>query len=188
MMKRDLCLQALARHIPNEIVVAVYSAAVDWVDIRPHDLNYFSIGAMGIGSSHALGLALGCPHRKIIVLDGDGSLLMNLGSLVTIANLAPSNFYHFLCENGTYEANGDHPIPGRDRVSFAGLAKAAGYPVVHEFSDLAQFDREVPNILAGKGPAFVNLKIVPGERRTPDFNAFHAPARREAFRTAIRQL
>lgn len=188
MMERDQCLRILAKHIPNEIVVAVYSAAVDWLAIRPHALNYFSVGAMGLGSSHALGLALGCPQRKVIVLDGDGSLLMNLGSFVTIASLAPSNIYHFLCENGTYEANGEHPIPGQGRVSFAGLAKAAGYPVVHEFSDLAQFDGDVPNILAGKGPAFVNLKVVPGERRAPDYDALYAAARREAFKIAMKQV
>ena len=84
MMQRDRCLHILAGHIPDEIVVAVYSAAFDWVLIRPHVLNYFSVGAMGLGSSHALGLALGCPHRTVIVLAGDGSLLLSLGSRVTV--------------------------------------------------------------------------------------------------------
>jgi len=77
---------------------------------------------MGLASSHALGLALGRPDKRVIVLDGDGSLLMNLGSLVTIGAAAPPNLYHFVCENGTYEANGGHPIPGRDKVDFAGFA------------------------------------------------------------------
>ena len=66
---------------------------------------------MGLASSHALGLALGRPDKRVIVLDGDGSLLMNLGTLVTAAAAPPKNFYHFVCENGTYEANGGHPIP-----------------------------------------------------------------------------
>ena len=188
MMPRDQCLRILARHIPNEIVVAVYSSAVDWLVIRPHALNYFSVGAMGLASSHGLGFALGCPQRKVIVLDGDGSLLMNLGSLVTIANVAPPNLYHFVCENGTYEANGEHPIPGQGRVSFSGLARAAGFPAVHEFSDLAQFDSAVPNILASTGPVFVNLKVVPGERQKPDFDAFHAVAGRDAFKTALKEV
>lgn len=187
MMQRDRCLRILAELVPDEIVVAVYSAAFDWVHIRPHALNYFSVGAMGLGSSHALGLALGRPQRRVIVLDGDGSLLMNLGSLVTIANMAPSNLYHFLCENGTYEANGEHPIPGQGRVSFSGLAKAAGYAVVHEFSDLARFRRDVPGVLAGKGPAFVNLKVVPGERRVPDYDALYASASRQTFKEALQQ-
>ena len=86
MMKRDDCLKALARHVTDaDIVLPVYSTAFDWIEIRPHPLNYLSHGAMGLASSHALGLALGRPDRRVIVLDGDGSLLMNLGSLVTIA-------------------------------------------------------------------------------------------------------
>ena len=104
MMRRDDALRALAALRSDEIVVATYQAAFDWMRIAPHPLNYVSIGAMGLASSHALGLALGRPDKKVIVLDGDGSLLMNLGSLVTIANAAPNNLLHFLCKNGTYEA------------------------------------------------------------------------------------
>ena len=89
MMKRDECFRILARHIKDEAVVATYSSAVDWVDVAPRVLNYTSIGAMGLDSSHGLGLALGRPDKRVIVLQGDGSLLMNLGSLVTIAALAP---------------------------------------------------------------------------------------------------
>ena len=66
------------------------------------------------------------PDRRVIVLDGDGSLLMNLGSLVTIAAAAPKNLVHFVCDNGSYEANGGHPIPN-PKVDFAGLARSAGY-------------------------------------------------------------
>ena len=76
MMKRDECLRVLAHHVTDEIVVATYQAAFDWLVIRPHPLNYVSIGAMGIASSHALGLALGRPDKRVLVLDGDGSLLI----------------------------------------------------------------------------------------------------------------
>jgi thiamine pyrophosphate-dependent acetolactate synthase large subunit-like protein len=127
MIDRKQGLAAIARHVAAEdIVLPVYSTAFDWIDIRPSPLNYLSHGAMGLASSHALGLALGRPDRRVIVLDGDGSLLMNLGTLVTVAEAAPKNLYHFVCENGTYEANGGHPIPGRGVVSFAGFARAAG--------------------------------------------------------------
>src|SRR5476649_1270187 len=103
-MKRDACLKVLARHRGDAVVVATYQAAFDWMRIAPHALNYVSIGAMGQASSHALGLALGRPDRRVIVLDGDGSLLMNLGTLVTIAAAAPRNLLHFVCENGVYES------------------------------------------------------------------------------------
>src|ERR671910_435374 len=116
MMKRDEMLKAFARQRKDEIVVAVYMAAQEITHTSPNDLNYTFTGAMGQASSHALGLALGRPDRKVIVFDGDGSLLMNLGALVTIAHAGPANFHHFLFANGTYEVNGAHPVPGADRT------------------------------------------------------------------------
>ena len=94
MMKRDEALTVLAAHYPDGIVVPVYQAAFDWMAIRPHPLNYLCTGAMGQAASHALGLALGRPDQKVLVLDGDGSLLMNLGCLVTSAHAAPENLIH----------------------------------------------------------------------------------------------
>src|SRR5215218_3641186 len=137
MMKSEDCLKALARRVDaGDLVLPVYSTAFDWLSIRPSPLNYLAHGAMGLDTSHGLGLALGRPDKRVIVLQGDGSLLMNLGSLVTIASQAPKNLIHFVAENGTYEANGGHPIPNEARVDFAGLARAAGYPHVHEFAEL----------------------------------------------------
>jgi sulfopyruvate decarboxylase subunit beta len=186
MMKRDDTLKALARHVTDaDIVLPVYSTAFDWIDIRPHPLNYLSHGAMGLASSHALGLALGRPDRRIIVLDGDGSLLMNLGSLVTIAEAAPPNLFHFVCHNGTYEANGGHPIPGRDRVDLAGFARAAGYRTVHEFSDLKIFEQRIGAVLSEPGPVFADLKIVANGSQERDYTRLHGPHVRKAFRDAL---
>jgi len=186
MMKRDACLRALARHVTDaDIVLPVYSTAFDWIDIRPHPLNYLSHGAMGLASSHGLGLALGRPDKRVIVLDGDGSLLMNLGSLVTIGEVAPPNFFHFVCENGTYEANGGHPIPGRATVDFAGFACAAGYATVHEFSDLKIFEQQIGAVLAEPAPVFVDLKLVAGGPQERDYSRLHGPQVRKAFREAL---
>src|SRR4029077_2419048 len=142
----------------------------EWLDARRSPLNYTAHGAMGLGSSHGLGLALGRPDRRVIVLDGDGSLLMNLGTLVTSASVAPKNFFHFVCENGTYEANGAHPIPGRGKVSFAGLARSAGYHSVHEFADLKIFEQQVGAILAEQGPVFITLKVEPAGPQERDYS------------------
>src|SRR5882724_8154758 len=131
-------------------------------------------------------LAGGRPDKRILVLDGDGSLLMNLGSLVSVVEAAPRNFVHFVCENGTYEANGGHPIPGRGRVSFVGLARAAGYARCHEFSDLADFAADVAAVLREEGPVFVDLKIEPGKPSPLDYDYIHGAAARSAFRTALR--
>jgi len=185
-MDRRDCLKIIARHVGNgDIVLPVYSTAFDWIDIRPHPLNYLSHGAMGLASSHALGLALGRPDKKVIVLDGDGSLLMNLGTLVTIAEAAPKNLVHFVCENGTYEANGGHPIPGRGEVSFGGLARAAGHKAVYEFSDLKVFEQQVGAILAEPGPVFACLKIVSSGEQQRDYSRLHGAQVRKAFRDAL---
>ncbi len=116
-------LKAFARQRKDEIVVAVYMAAQEITHISPSELNYTFIGAMGQGSSHALGLALGRPDKKIVVFDGDGSLLMNLGSLVTIGNQAPKNYIHCLCENGCYETNGSVLTPNSGKSALPNSPK-----------------------------------------------------------------
>lgn len=185
-MKRDECLRVLARHIrDDDIVVSVFTTAFQWIAIRPNPLNYIMVGAMGLGSSHALGLAIGRPDRRVVLLDGDGSLLMNLGALVTVANAAPENLFHFVVENGTYEANGSHPIPGRDRVDFAGLAKAAGYRDGATFDELAGFERSVGAFLNQPGPVFAALKVVPGKTPEFDYPHMHGPKVRQEFRRAL---
>ena len=183
MMKRDECFRVLARHLTDEAVVATYSSAVDWVEIAPRVLNYTSIGAMGLDSSHGLGLALGRPDKRVVVLQGDGSLLMNLGSLVTIAAVAPKNLVHLVAQNETYEANGGHPIPS-PKVDFAGMARAAGYAAVYEFSDLDVFTQQVAHVLEQDGPVFATLHIEPSKPLTYDYPSLYDPAKRKAFKAA----
>jgi len=186
MMNHEECFKLLAQRVkPDDIVLPTYSTAFYWIDLRPSPLNYTSHGAMGLASSHGLGLALGRPDRRIIVLDGDGSLLMNLGSLVTIGNAAPKNFIHFVSENGSYEANGGHPIPGRDKISFAAMARAAGYRNAYEFSDLDALERDIDGILTQEGPVFVTLKITQGRPPFLDYERLLGPEARAHFREAL---
>jgi phosphonopyruvate decarboxylase len=184
-MPRDACFRLLAEHRADAIVVPTYTSAFEWMRASPSPLNFLSVGAMGQASSHALGLALGFPDRKILVLDGDGSLLMNLGSLVTIANAAPKNLVHFVSENGCYEANGGHPIPGRGTVSFAGLARAAGYPHVFEFDGMNRFAAELPAVLKLQGPVFATLKVVAGDPPPQDYDYIHSAEARRQFKAAV---
>jgi len=187
MMRRDECLRLLAARLPaDQIVVAAYTAAFDWIALRPSPLNYISSGAMGLTSSHALGFAIGMPDRRIVLLDGDGSLLMNLGALVTIADAAPKNLVHFLCRNGTYEANGSHPIPGRGRVDFAGMARAAGYPRCYRFADLATFETGIGSLLQEEGPVFADLELEPGEKYPRDYGVMHGAQIRRDFAAALK--
>ena len=90
-----------------------------------------------------------------------------------------------MCENGTYEANGGHPIPGRGTVDFAGFARSAGYRAVHEFSDLKIFEQRIGALLAERGPVFVDLKVVPSGPQERDYSRLHGPHVRKAFRDAL---
>ena len=185
MMKRDEMLKAFARQRKDEIVVAVYMAAQEITHIAPNDLNYTFVGAMGQGSSHALGLALGRPDKRVVVFDGDGSLLMNLGSLVTIANQAPNNYVHCLCENGCYETNGSVPLPNAGNIRFTEFAKTAGYKKTYEISELGEWQRKLPEILNQEGPVFVALKVEPGEAYPENFPRLYSLEHRERFRQTL---
>jgi sulfopyruvate decarboxylase subunit beta len=187
MMRHFDCLRALARHVTDDdIVLPTYSSAFEWLKLRQSPLNYLAHGAMGLASSHGLGLALGRPDRRVIVLDGDGSLLMNLGTLVTIGEAAPPNLIHCVCQNGSYEANGGHPIPGRGRVDFSGFARAAGYRAVHAFEDLNNLEQQIGTVLAEQGPVFVDLKVEPVGEQERDYLRLHGEAVREATKAALR--
>jgi phosphonopyruvate decarboxylase len=188
MMKRDQALRVLAEHIPDTIVVPVFQSAFDWMQIRPHPLNYLCIGAMGQASSHALGLALALPDQRIVVLDGDGSLLMNLGSLVTIGNLKPRNLVHFVSHNGLYEVNGRYPIPGGHAIHFERIAKEAGYASAFAFRDIDVFRREIGSVLSAEGPVFVSLHVEEGEPYPKDYVTIHSAESRARFRDAVRRL
>jgi phosphonopyruvate decarboxylase len=166
MMRRDEVLQTLAKHRTNEIVLTTMSAAQEW---PAYSQSEFDFNALGTGMGHlpdmGLGLAVACPDRKVLVLNGDGSMLMNLGVLVSIANAAPRNLILFVFENEIYEVTGGQPIPGRGRANFAAMAKGAGFPYTFEFSEPSAFDTELPNLLKLDGPVFVTVTAAPSGKR-----------------------
>lgn len=166
--QRDF-MEIVTQHRGDAIVVPTMTAIGAWnqVSDRP-ELDIPLTGGMGKASSLALGIALARPDIKVIVFDGDGSLLMNLGSLVTVAGKAPRNFYHFVLENGVYAVTGGQPIPGMGKVSFAGLAGAAGYANTYEYDELEEFAASVGKILEEPGPNFVALKTIPEMQQGPD--------------------
>jgi len=185
MMRRDRALEILKPRVDSQLVVAVYQTLFDWMVIHPRDLNYVATGAMGQASSHGLGLALANPGRAVLVFDGDGSLLMNLGSLVSIAGAAPVNFHHFVFVNGVYEVNGAHPLPAADKVDFATLARGAGYRAVAEFAVLEQLEAGIDAFLAQPGPAFAVMHVEPGAAYPRDYAYIHSAAARARFRRAL---
>ena len=187
-MQRDDALKALIPHVTeHDIVVAVYQSCFDWLVLNPRDLNYVSVGAMGQASSHALGLALANPERRVFVFDGDGSLLMNLGSLVTIAAAGVTNLYHFVFVNRVYEVNGAHPLPGADKIDFAAMARAAGYADAASFENLDRFRAALLDFLTTPGPKMAALEIVAGATYPRNYAYIHSSEARQSFRAALSQ-
>ncbi len=162
MMQRFEVLKAISELRTDEIVVATMSAIKDWSKLSSSTLDFYVAGAMGYASSVGLGLTLAQPNRKVIVLDGDGSLLMNLGTLVTIAALQPDNLIHFVLENQLYEVPGGIPLPGVGKYNLAALARAAGFSKVYEFEQFTGFRKQVAPILREPGPIFVSLRVDKG--------------------------
>jgi phosphonopyruvate decarboxylase len=109
---------------------------------------------------------------------------MNLGCLVTTAAAAPKNLVHIVVQNGTYEANGGHPIPNTE-VDFAAMARAAGYAHVHDFSQLANFEQQAAHVLKQEGPVFATLHVEPSKPLTYDYPNLYDPARRKALKAAL---
>ena len=164
----------------DAIVVPVFRASGAWSKVTKNQKRDIPVGgAMGKGSSVALGIALAQPNIKVILFDGDGSLLMNLGSLVTIANKAPKNLVHFVMDNGVYATTGGQDVPGVGLTEYADMAKSAGYAHAYEFDNLEDFVTQAEEVLSKEGPVFVATKVVPdirlaaeraagGQRRTPE--------------------
>ena len=105
--------------------------------------------------------------------------------LVTIAQAAPKNLLHCLCQNGTYETNGAVQIPGRGKVSFTGLAREAGYAKTYTFETLEEWEGAVGHLLQEEGPLFVDLHVEPGVPYPEDFRRLYSIEHRERFGRAL---
>jgi thiamine pyrophosphate-dependent acetolactate synthase large subunit-like protein len=161
--KQEL-LEPLARLRGDAVVVTSMGTVRPWARLSTSPLDFASAdSAMGHTADFALGLALARPERRVICLNGDGSTLMTLGTLVTIAEARPANLVLFVVVNGTYELTGNQAIPGAPRADFAGLARAAGIWRVHSFEDKLAYEQALPELLEGEGPVAVVVRVEPGD-------------------------
>jgi phosphonopyruvate decarboxylase len=168
-MRRAEALELLAAQKSNGVSVATMRAIPDWYETgAAPGLNLDNRGCMGAAAAFGLGLALAQPERPVFVLDGDGSLLMQLGSLASIAGAAPANFYHFVLVNGVYETSGYQPTPASERIDFAKMALGAGYQAAYEFDDIAVLRERLPAVLEQAGPVLVALRV-DAEQERKDF-------------------
>ncbi|HEY8476908.1 MAG TPA: thiamine pyrophosphate-dependent enzyme [Chloroflexota bacterium] len=155
-------LRAIAELRGDAVVLPTMMTARVWPTVTTREeLDLPIVGCMGKASSVGLGIALARPDRKVIVLDGDGSLLMNLGSLVTIANARPRNLIHCVFENGVYEVTGGQPVPGAGSFSFATIARGAGFANVYDLQDEVSLLPRLRDAFARPGPTFICFHVTP---------------------------
>jgi thiamine pyrophosphate-dependent acetolactate synthase large subunit-like protein len=121
--------------------------------------NFYMLGSMGLAIPIALGVALAQPHRHVVALEGDGSLLMQLGCLVTIAAQQPKNLTIVIMDNGLYQITGGQPTGAAGTADYVALARAAGLSKCAWAGDEEDFDKLVDAALAGGGPTFIAARI-----------------------------
>ena len=167
-MTQHEALEVVAAHRGRRVVVPTMGAIGIWPLLSDVPLDFaYMPSSMGQGPALGLGLALARPETGVVVLCGDGSLLMNLGCLVTIAQ-HPVNLWLILLDNGLYEITGGQSVPGSRQTDYAGLARSAGIKRVHAFDTLPDWTQSAAEVFSGDGPVFVWLKL-DGRRgqRTP---------------------
>ena len=187
MINQTELMEVVEQYRDNGVVVPTMTGSRGWNAVSNNKNRDIPLGgAMGKASSFALGVALAQPDKRVIIFDGDGSLLMNLGTLVTIAEKAPKNLYHFVLENGVYAVTGGQPIPGSTKLSFAGMAKEAGYASSFEFDDLEEFASRAAEVMGAQGPVFICVKTTPEIQNEP--MGLRKPSGVKPTKTAIQDL
>jgi thiamine pyrophosphate-dependent acetolactate synthase large subunit-like protein len=159
-------LEVLADCRGRHVVVTTHGSVDLWVSLSDTPLDFSYVPAsMGQGPALGLGLALAQSRHGVVVVSGDGSLLMNLGCLVTIA-AHPADLYLVVMDNGVYEVTGGQPHAGAEHTDYAGLARAAGVRRVYSCQTAADWRRVAPEALSGPGPVVIWLKVAarPGQR------------------------
>ena len=148
-MKRKDCLASIHPELSDCTVVTIMGAVAAELHSLGHRPSFFYLQhAMGLAPSIALGIALTQPERRVVVLDGDGSLLMNLGGLTTLAHQAPGNLTHIVFDNASFVSIGGHPTPTSHGVDLAAAARAAGINQVQTATALEGFTTAARDAIA----------------------------------------
>lgn len=150
------------------MVTSAGAMTLEWHSLRPSDGN-FRVRTLGLCSSIALGMALGLPHRKVIALDGDGSLLMNLCSLPTIARTQPKNLLHIVFDNEVYEASGYKKTATAAGTDLVAIARAAGIRQSRWANSLDAFAEAVAGALSGNDLSFIGAKVTAERTEVPPY-------------------
>ena len=121
--------------------------------------NFYMLGSMGLAFPIALGVALAQPKRRVFALEGDGSLLMQLGALSTIATLKPKNLTMIVMDNGIYQITGAQPTPGSAVADIVAIAVASGLTDSAWAADEDDFERLLDQSMSATGPTLIGVRI-----------------------------
>ncbi|MGR3218688.1 MAG: thiamine pyrophosphate-dependent enzyme [Candidatus Anammoxibacter sp.] len=158
-MKRIEAIETILNVLDNELVILANGMICREsfiTDDRPQ--NFYMLGSMGLAPAIGLGVALNKPSKKVVVFDGDGNLLMNLGTLTLTGTLLPENFYHFVFDNEVYGSTGDQPTL-TSKIRLDKIAKAGGYKKTWLIDNVKELQTQTVECLKSKGPVFVLVKI-----------------------------
>lgn len=177
----------------SEVIITTMSTAREWNELTPHPLDFVYVpSSMGQASSLGLGMALAQPDRRIVVCNGDGCTLMNLGSLVSITAAAPQNLVLLVFDNEVYEITGaqgtaasHHRRSDRNSLDYAEMARACGFQSVHVIDSLQQWEQQVQQLLTETGPVFGWLKVAPVPGGAGPRSPGPGPERARAFARAL---
>ncbi|TAJ82827.1 hypothetical protein EPO44_17310 [bacterium] len=172
MVSRFELLKELSTMVSNEVLVvaSIGNNSGFWGQFRQSEADLFHV-TMGMCTPTALGLALALPRRKVVALDGDGNLLLNLGTLGTVANESPANLTVVVFDNGNYL--GSHrkepgmPTATGGKMNLAGVASASGISRTITVRSVEQFQKSIKTALTRKGPHFILAKVAPLDEDRP---------------------
>ena len=168
-MNRIECFKVMAELAGDALVVTGAGGnTVEWYACRPGDGN-FRVRTMGLVSSIALGMALGLPHRQVVAIDGDGSLLMNLCSLPTIARKNPPNLTHVVLDNEVYEASGEIDTATGGATDLVAMARGAGIRKASWAASPDDLQALFSKALEGRDAAFIGLKVETARAEVPPY-------------------
>jgi len=190
-LSREKAIQRLVAQLgSNDRVVAttgmpgreLYEFRVEQGDSAGKD--FLTVGSMGHAASIALGLARGQPRRRIICLDGDGSILMHMGAMAIVGQSRQENLIHVVLNNGAHDSVGGQPTCAF-AVSLASVARACGYREVLVASTLAEVDDAFASLLSCKGPSLLEIRLNKGARSNLGRTRSSPAENRDAFMNGL---
>src|SRR6266576_3994935 len=186
-MKRVDCLKALAAVVRDDdlVVTNLGNTMHEWLTLRPSRANLYNMN-LGQCTPVAFGLALALPHRRILALDGDGNLLLNLASLADVAHSKPANLRIFVFDNQAYESPGGMPTATAHGVDLVQIAKGCGIDSSFAAATVDEFTELIKTVWAeGKGLSLILAKIEMGTIARPEFASMDHKFNKYTFATYI---